>query len=314
MKHAKLYDLLVIGDLNFDFLGTVPYYPEPDDEVEMDKFDGYLGGSGANFAVDGARLGLKSAFYSAVGKDSNAQALLDLVEQEGVSTEFIKRVDDVATGVVFGMIQSDGVRRLFCYRGANLCLYPEDIPDLMLEKVSRLHLNGPEYQIALSMLSRSRRLGIPNSMDPGMILISQHKAEIDQLLKYTDILFVNHVELTALSEGSTDQERANALLEKGVKWVVLKKGAKGSALFRKNESPLEMNAFDIKALDSTGAGDAFNAGFLHGVINGLGLSEILKQANAVGAMGAMAFGATTNVPTSIDQLNAFIQSTPLKSI
>lgn len=304
-------DILVVGDLNIDYLGKIPFFPAPDEEVAIDPLDGYLGGSGANFSVIAARLGLKVAFYSAVGNDPLGSSLIQMVEEEGVSIEHIKRVDGVASGLVFGAIDPDGVRRLFCYRGANLHLFPADIPTQAIASVQWLHLNGPEFTLASDLLKRSRELKIRTSMDPGSILIEEHI--IDDLLPLTDVLFLNEVEFEKLTTGRNYIERAESLHRKGANWIALKHQAEGCVLFRKDHTPIIQNAFSITAVDSTGAGDAFNAGLVYGILNEFEINKSLKLANAVGALTAMSTGATSGVPKTYREVEDFIQHASFNS-
>jgi ribokinase len=306
-------DLLVIGDLNFDYLGRIPFFPKADEEVEIAPLDGYLGGSGANAAVVATRLGLSVDFYSAVGQDVSGTGLINLLTQAGVPADHIKTVKNVPSGMVFGLIDTDGDRRLFCFRGANLELYPQDISDETITAAKRLHLNGPEYNIALDLLTRSRKLGVPNSMDPGSILIGEHADEMGPILAQTDVLFVNHVEFANLTKGGDDLERAAWLHRTGVKWVVLKNGEQGSQLFSADAGAVSVPAFEIHAVDATGAGDAFNAAFLYALIHHFEVPEILKFANAVGAMAASAVGATSGVPGTIEPVWYFIRSKKQRS-
>lgn len=304
-------DILVVGDLNIDYLGKIPFFPAPDEEVAIDPLDGYLGGSGANFSVIAARLGLKVAFYSAVGNDPLGSSLIQMVEEEGVSIEHIKRVDGIASGLVFGAIDPDGVRRLFCYRGANLHLFPADIPTQAIESVQWLHLNGPEFTLASDLLKRSRELKIRTSMDPGSILIEEHI--IDDLLPLTDVLFLNEVEFEKLTTGRNYIERAENLHRKGADWIALKHQAEGCVLFRKDHTPIIQNAFKITAVDSTGAGDAFNAGLVYGILKEFEINKSLKLANAVGALTAMSTGATSGVPKTYREVEDFIQHASFNS-
>jgi ribokinase len=307
---AKHYDLLIIGDLNIDYLGAVDGFPGPDQEVELKTLDGYLGGSGANAAVVAKRLGLEVAFFSAVGDDASAKNLLELIRAAGISTEWIKQAAGQASGMVFGAIAPDGERRLFSFRGANLALFPSDLPVEIFRRSQRLHLNGPEFSLAQAALGRSRELGMPNSMDPGAILISEHGERMDTLLALTDILFVNQAEFAALAAGSSDAERAQDLHRRGVKWLVVKAGASGSRLFRPGEQELKAPAYAIQAIDTTGAGDAFNAAFLDALLRGLAPQECLQFANAVGALASLAVGATSGVPAGREAVEIFINRKP----
>ena len=309
MNKAKV---LVVGDLNFDYLGKIPFFPEADEEVAVNPLDGYLGGSGANFSVVAAGLGLDITFYSAVGKDASGQHLLTLVEQGGVSTAHIKQVESTATGMVFGVIEPNAVRRLFCYRGANLKLYPEDILNEDIESSSWVHLNGPEYNVAFDLLSRAHKSNIPASIDPGSILLEEHN--IDPLLPLTNVLFLNEVEFLKLSKGETYLERAGYLHQKGVEWIALKCGSTGSILFQNNQIPCIQNAFEIKPIDSTGAGDAFNAGFVCAILNGYSIENVLKFGNALGALTTMSMGATSASANSIEEVWKFINGTNLREI
>ena len=311
MNRMTKADILVIGDINIDYLGMVPFFPEPDEEVAMDPLDSYLGGSGANFSVIANRLGMTTSFYSAVGNDTLGSSLCRQIEENGVSVDRVKVVDGIATGLVFGAVEKSGIRRLFCYRGANLHLYPADISDQTISSVKWLHLNGPGFSIATDLLKRARALNIRTSIDPGSILIEEHN--IDDLLGFTDVLFLNEVEFRTLAKGKSYIEKANDLHQKGADWIVLKHQAEGCVLFRKGQRPIIQEAFKIEAVDSTGAGDAYNAGLIYGILHDYELPEALTLANAVGALTAMAIGATTGVPGTLDEINEFILRTDLCS-
>jgi ribokinase len=214
--------------------------------------------------------------------------------------------------MVFGAFGPDGDRRLYSFRGANLALGPQDLPNSALAGSRRLHLNGPEYNLAFDLLVRSRKLDVPNSLDPGSILIHEHPAEMPLLLANTDVLFVNHVEFAELGGGQSDAENAANLLGQGVGWVVMKSGEHGCTVFRAGHAPLRAPAFDIQAVDSTGAGDAFNAAFLYALLRGDTLPQVLRFANAVGALVALAVGATSGAPKGVDAVERFMRETNVK--
>jgi sugar/nucleoside kinase (ribokinase family) len=301
------FDLCIIGDINIDYLGSAPRFPGPDEEVELSSLGAYLGGSGANAAVAASKLNLSVAFYSAAGTDAIGAELIRQLERAGVSPQFVIRVEDVPSGLVFGAISPDGVRRLFAFRGANLSLMADHISDEVLRSSRRLHLNGPEYTVGLELSARARKHRIPNSIDPGSILIDQHQHEMDALLALTDILFVNSMEFEALAHGANSTEKALDLHRRGAKWVAVKQGAAGSVIYRQGLPPQVMPALPIKAVDSTGAGDAFNAAFLYGLLNGYSVEAAQIIANAVGALAASASGATMGVPGTIQEVFDFIE-------
>lgn len=305
-RNSSRFDLCIVGDLNIDYLGTVPRFPEPDEEVEFTSLGAYLGGSGANAAVVASKLNLSVAYYSAVGMDAIGTELIKQLNRAGLSHQFVIQVDQMPSGLVFGAISPNGVRRLFSFRGANLSLNADQISDEVLMSCRRLHLNGPEFTVGLELLARSRKIQIPNSIDPGLILIDQHRHEMDEILAFTDILFVNTMEFNTLAQGADNSQKAMDLHQRGVKWVVVKKGEEGSEIYRQGSPSQVMPALPINAIDSTGAGDAFNAAFLYGLLNEYPIQSIQTLANAVGALAASAAGATTGVPNKIQEVFDYI--------
>ena len=310
MNEKNLLDIRIIGNLNCDMLGRVTHMPEADEEVALETLENFLGGSGANLAVVAARLGMRVALFSAVGDDKQGVSLVKMLDEQGVSSEHVKRVPGKRSGMVFGVVEPDGERRLFSYRGANSELKAEDITDEELSTAKRIHLSSPAYDLALDVLKRARALGLATSMDPGSALINAQN--IGELLPMSDILFVNEVEFKKLSQGVNYLERAEDLHSKGADWILLKHQEQGSALFRPGQPPLTQNAFDIQAVDTTGSGDAFDAAFLYAVMQDYEMGEALRVANAAGAMNALLPGAVTGVPEGIGAMEAFMRRTSLR--
>lgn len=300
-------DVLIIGDVNLDYLGRCPFFPAADQEVEMDELNSFLGGSGANAAVAAVGLGLKVAFFSALGSDAAGEQLRGLLRGCGVADTFLKTAVGQSSGMVFGAVTPDGERRLFCYRGANLALRGADVPDSLLQACRWLHLNGPVFEVALDLLARARRLGIPASLDPGSILIETHPDRLPELIALTDILLVNSVEFEMLTPGGSRFERVEYLLQQGVGRVVVKEGARGCVRYQAGKAPLFSPAFPIDPLDTTGAGDAFNAGLIYAVLNNFDETGAFAFANAVGAMASLKMGATSGAPESAAAVQEFIK-------
>ena len=301
-------NILVIGNLNCDMLGRVDHMPEADEEVALQTLETFMGGSGANLAVVAARLGLQPALYAAVGDDRTGDDLIRMLDEGGVSTARIKRVPGQRSGQVLGVVEADGVRRLFSYRGANRELKADDISDADLAACGWLHLSSPAYDLAQTVLERARKVKIHTSMDPGSVLISEQP--LTSLLGLVDVLFVNEVEFRKLSRGDSLSDRAAYLHDQGADWIVLKHQARGSALFRPGQPPVTAHAFQIQAVDTTGSGDAFNAAFLAAVMKEVNPMHALRQGNAAGAMNALLPGAVTGVPTAPAALEKFIRETP----
>ncbi len=271
--------VLVYGNINVDVTLFVESLPEPGSETEAHALRVGGGGSAANTAVALARLGIPAAMLGCVGNDEEGRAALKSLVKEGVDVSLVRKVS-APTGRVFVVVDARGERTMIALRGANTMLSPEDLSSTFLERVTWVHVSGGRLDVGRKLLEMACEACIPSSYDPGSAAYRAPVEAVRPLIERAGVLLVNETEYGALKRRSIEPS--------GI--VVVKRGAKGSAILLDGEI-IEVEAFRVRAVDTTGAGDAFNAGFLAGMLYGFELKECLILANAVAAIKVTREGA-----------------------
>lgn len=290
--------VVAVGDLNIDILLYLPRYPELGGEALTEHLEVHPGGSAANTAVALARLGVPTSFVGRVGKDFWGQYLLEDLRREGVDVSCVQ-VDEVHGTGTMVIIVVGRERTILGYRGANKYLTWEPHLSEHLQRFEILHLSGyalledPQRSTALQLLREARRLGLQTSLDTGYVLSA---LGLGKVLEYTRNLITwvltNEGELRRVL-GTLEPATVLKLLEEwGAEAMVVKAGPRGAYLYyRDRTTPYHSPAVDVPVVDTTGAGDAFNAGFLYGVLRRLTLEESCDLANAVAAYKVSGRGA-----------------------
>jgi len=285
--------VLVYGNINIDITLYVEELPRPGLETLASRILRSGGGSAANTAVALSRLGVPASILGCVGTDTGGREALKDLEIEGVDTTHVKRAD-APTGRVYVIVDARGERTMIAFRGANNLMSPDTIDADAVTRALWVHVSGGKRDVGLEILELASKAGIPTSYDPGRAAYGAPKYEIAPLLERTDVLLVNELELNAL--------RSRSLPLPGI--VVVKLGARGSKILV-NSDVISAPAFNVRVIDTTGAGDAFNAGFIAGLSYGLSLNETLIFANAVAAMKVAKEGARSS--PALKEVIAFLQ-------
>lgn len=248
---------------------------------------GSAGGTALLLAKLGA--GVKSA--GAIGRDAAGDMLLALLERDGVDTSLLVRRDDVQTSASVLPIRPSGERPAFHVVGANGSFGPDDVPAAEIESATHLHVGGPEFmggEAVAPLLARAREKGVITSADvlaPGEGLLDW----IGPALPELDYLLPNADQVLALT-GSDDLEQGcRALIERGVGCVAASRGADGVTIVDADGAE-SVPAFEVEAVDTTGCGDAFSAGFLRGLSLGRERREAALLGCATAAMVAQGLG------------------------
>jgi sugar/nucleoside kinase (ribokinase family) len=241
-------------------------------------------GSAGGTALVLAKLGASVKSAGAIGRDAAGDMLLGLLERDGVDTGLLVRRDDVQTSASVLPIRPSGERPAFHVVGANGTFGPDDLPAEEIEAATHLHLGGPEFmggEVAAPLLARAREHGVVTSADilapgePGLLdWIAPAFAELDYLLPNDD-------QVLALTGADDLEAGCRALLEKGVGCVAATCGAEGAIVVDERGAD-RVPAFEIEAVDTTGCGDAFSAGFLRG----LSLGRDRRDAAVLGCVAA----------------------------
>jgi len=302
--------VLVIGELNVDIVATgLRGLPEMGAEILAQDCELTLGSASAIFAVGMSKLGHKVTFVSHVGRDSFGDFCIAKLKQLGVATSNVVRTANEKTGVTLAL-SGKRDRAMITYPGAIASLTADRVDNRLLKKHDHVHLTSYYLQKALQprfgeILQHAKALGLTTSFDPNSDPSDTWNSKINSVLKYTDVFFVNEREAIKLTKSKTPQAALNVLGAK-VPCVVVKRGAKGAIAIQNNEL-FSDSGFRVKALDTTGAGDSFDAGFLSGYLMKQLLPECLRLGNACGALSAISIGGTAGQPTQAE-LQQFLRS------
>jgi sugar/nucleoside kinase (ribokinase family) len=238
------------------------------------------------------RLGAQVHSIGAIGQDPIGDTLLALLAREGVDTSRLVRLPDVQTSASVIPVRPNGDRPAWHCIGANGALTLEHIDLGSVSNLSHVHLGGPEFlggEAAGQLLAAAKQLGCTTSVDilapgdPDLL------AWIADCLPHTDYLLPNDEQVLGFTGAASLEQGAQALLAAGAGCVALTQGGKG-ALVVTAEETVEVPAFSVEAIDTTGCGDAFSAGFVRGLILGLDHRGAAERGRAAAAQVAQGVG------------------------
>jgi sugar/nucleoside kinase (ribokinase family) len=287
--------VLVVGEINVDMvLQGAHAFPTPGKEVLVEDVVLTLGSASAICAMGLARLGRPVAFLGKVGTDPWGDFCLDAMRAAGIDVSRVIGDPRIKTGVTVS-ITSPRDRALVSYLGSIRALRGEDVPDAAFAGFAHLHVSSYFLQQGLrpavrKLFARAHAAGLSTSLDPGFDPSERWESDIVDTLAETDLFFPNEVELAAMA-GEGDVAAALRRLDNGRTRVVAKLGAQGCVTLEGGQ-PLALPAFPVEPLDTTGAGDSFDAGFLHAWLDGRTITDCLRWGAACGAISTRALGGT----------------------
>jgi ribokinase len=297
-------DVVGVGALNYDRLYGVPRIAEPGEEVMIEsRFTGG-GGSAANTIVGLARLGAATGFIGNVGNDPEGRILLEELKREGVDTGGVSVVEG-DTGEIIGLVDRGGERVLYAYPGVNNALVIDESRVRYAGEAKYLHLSS--FVGDASYRSQKSLLGEVDSritFSPGMLYARRGLRELRDVIGQSYAVFLNRDELRLLTGGRLE-EGAKRLLHIGAEIVVVTLGKDGCYVF--TNKVIKIPGYPAVAVDTTGAGDAFVAGFIYGLLADLSLKGCGMLGNKLASLCVEAFGARTSLPRK-EELREFISS------
>ncbi len=290
------------GALNWDCLFKVSEVVVDGEGIVEDSHES-AGGSAANTIYALAHWGVKAGFIGAVGNDFEGQKILKEFESVGVETPRIRIVKGQPTGRVVGIVDARGRRSLYVQPGANLSLRLTEDDFAYAAKAQWVHLSsliGDEAFESQKALVLSLPSDVSVSFAPGAIYAKRRLVAMESILKRTNILFVTREELATLMGTENLDAAAHKLWELGVETIVTTLGEAGSWVGWKGRGQFAPS-HQAHVVDTTGAGDAFAAGFLWGVLQGKPMAECQRLGTVAAAFCLREMGARTGTPT-IDEL------------
>jgi len=292
------FDILVAGEINPDLILAGDVKPEFNQvEKLVDSAALTIGSSSAIFSCGAARLGLKVAFIGVCGKDVFGRFMLDEMQKRNVDVNNVI-VRDGQTGL--SVILSTGTdRAILTHMGLISALRASDIPDALLRQTRHLHVASYFLQTNLQpglpdLFRRARELGLTTSLDTNYDP-SEQWFGFDELLSVTNVFLPNEKEALSLS-GKMDINIAAEKLGLRVDMLAVKLGPDG-ALGVSASKKVTVTSIPVKVVDTVGAGDSFNAGFLYGYLHNWDLEKALRLACVCGALSTQKAGGTEAQPT-----------------
>ncbi len=294
MKAKRSLDCLVAGEANADLLLDGVKRLEFDKEKLAQDMNLVLGGSSSIFAFNLARLGAKVGFAGIVGDDLFGRFVEERLRWAGVDTSTLQRRPTVKTGMT--MWCNNGERRAgLTFAGSIALLRARDVPDASLRRARHLHV-GAYFLLkglhpgAAGLFRKARKLGLTTSLDCNYDPSETWDSGIFGVLKSTDVFFPNETEALRLTR-CDDVEQAAQELSKLVRVAVIKLGARGALVCTEGKR-FHIPAIKTRVVDTTGAGDAFNAGFLACFLKGGSIEESAHAGVAAGTRAVRAVGGT----------------------
>src|SRR5580765_7845739 len=309
----RAYDVLAMGRSSIDLYAHQIGVPI----TAVTSFDAYVGGCPTNVSVGTRRLGLRSALLTAVGDDQVGEFVTAFLNREQVETRFIPCKPGRRTSAVILAIQPPDKFPLTFYRDncADRFLTIDDVARAPVAESRVVLLTGtglshePSRAATGAAATAARAAGVPVVVDIDYRADQWEGAGAFALeLRHSATLAVGTEEELAAATGTTDVARGvAAVLDCGVEALILKRGARGSTVFRPHLPPADVAPFRIEVLNVLGAGDAFASGFLYGYLQGWPLERAARMGNATGAIVVTRHGCANFMPT-LDEVTAFVSA------
>ncbi|GKW47098.1 sugar kinase [Planococcus sp. NCCP-2050] len=310
---ANQYNVFTLGDALITFnpseTGPLRYVP---------SFTRKVGGAELNFAIGCARLGLNIKWASRLGGDEFGRVIYNFARGEGVDLSEVEFVENYPTSLNFKEIREDGSGKTFYYRYQSpiLTMEPSDITEDMFQGVDLIHLTGvflaidpKNLDIVKRVLEIAAEKDIRISFDPNIRLklwtLNQAKAAYMEILPSVDILLTGLDEIEMIIGESTDQALEQCAKDFNIEQLVIKDGGNGARVYQ-NGAWHKKEAFRVNPIDTVGAGDGFDAGYVYATLHGYSPEEALEFANGVGALVTTVSGDNEGLPY-LEEVTALIR-------
>lgn len=293
---TKNFDVLVVGELNVDLiLNRIDQFPVIGKEVLANQMNLTLGSSSAIFASNLRTLGTTVSYAGKLGLDNFGDHVLLALEKKGVSVQHISRIAEANTGATI-VLNFGEDRAMVTYPGAMSHFTIDDIPDEAYMHVKHLHVSSIFLQSGLKpdivkLFKKAKSFGLTTSLDPQGDPDEKWDINLQELLQYVDVFMPNITELKALT-GTRDFDLALKSIMHFNKIAVIKDGNRGAYLCNGNKIIHQPPFLNPAVEDSIGAGDSFNAGFIHYYIQDKPEKECLEFGALTGAINTTAAGGT----------------------
>jgi sugar/nucleoside kinase (ribokinase family) len=309
---TRSFDLLVVGEVNPDVIVADPDPRPAFGQAERIVADIHLaiGSSSVITACGAARLGLRVAFVGVVGDDLFGRFMLDSMRECGLDVSAVRVADDVLTGA--SVVLTDGRdRAILTARGTIGAVTADDVPADLLGRARHLHIGSWFLQDGLRsnaarLLAAAREAGLTTSLDPNWDPSGDWDGGLFEALPSLDLLFPNEAEVTRIARVDDPESAAITLARQARRdgpagsrnalMFVVKRGAEGAFASTADGVVARVGSYPVTPLDTTGAGDSFDAGFLAAWLGGAAPIDALRAGAVAGALSTTALGGVDGQP------------------
>ncbi|MFD1414315.1 sugar kinase [Oceanobacillus jeddahense] len=275
----------------------------------VNGFKKYIGGAELNVAVGCSRLGLNTGYISRLGNDEFGKTILTFARGEGVDVKEVDLVNGYPTSLNFKEIMEDGSVKVFFYRDKSptLTMKPEELNEDYIKNAKVLHLTGifpaiggDNLEVMMESIRLAKKHGVKISFDPNIRLKMWTKEEAKEvllkILPHVDILLTGEDEMDIIIGESEPEAIIEKTREFDIPTVIIKRGELGSVGYDQGQTIQADPVKATKVVDTVGAGDGFDAGFLYGYLNNWDLERSLHFANTIGSMVVSIAGDNEGLP------------------
>jgi len=304
--------ILVIGDLNVDIIVSgMTEFPELGREIHCGDVRTVMGGSASIFACRLGQLGVKVDILGVVGRDENGTVVLNTLRSNNVGLEKVIIRDDIRTGVTLSLTYPNE-KALITFMGSIGALKPSDVKPEFFEDYDHVHISSIYFQPNLlgsipEIFEEAKKRGLSTSLDTQDDPTGKYEM-IWEILKHTDIFLPNDREAKGVAK-STSLDDALKKIGSKVKTLAVKCGSQG-AVGKMGEKIVKVEPIRINPVDTTGAGDSFDAGFIYYFLcKGMSFEDSLRFANAMGALSCLYIGGVGGKITEEEVLKFLSEKT-----
>lgn len=302
LPENREFDVIGFGLNAVDHLVAIPRFPQFNSKVRLTEHRQMPGGQVSSAMVGVQRLGLRAAYVGKVGYDNEGRMLIESLQKEGVDCTGVQIAVGAKTqGAVIIIEQFSGERTILWYHDDGTRIPPEELKREQIVRGRVLHLDGFDTAAAIQAAQWAHEAGMPVTIDLDTVYPG-----IDELLPHVDCLITSQGLANELAGTMDEREALKKLNERyGCYLVSMTQGARGALAYVEHQF-VASSAFRPPVIkDTTGAGDAFRAGFIYGLCKGLNIEDTMRAANAVAALQCREVGARDGLPTE-EELREFL--------
>lgn len=290
--------VLIFGSLNIDIVTYLKRMPLPGETVLGDRFETFPGGKGLNQAVAAARAGGQVTMVGVLGSDANSEVLKKVMDEENINNEHVRRIEG-ACGTAVIEVDQEGQNRIIVISAANSDLKSSDISESLLKSITNKkillsQLESPINEVQ-KVFSRAKEKNFYTILNPA----PASKID-DNFYQSIDLLIPNQFEAEYFTnikvvDFASAVQSGKKLIDLGVGSALITRGEEGAVLVQKGFEK-NFEAFKVRTVDTTAAGDAFCGALAVGLSEGLNLESSINFASAAGALSVQSKGATVSLP------------------